>query len=452
MKSCKLFLILLLLPFSVFSQYISPPTTICNADEITTPSLLEVYKDLEGNDYVFWRETNNANPQIAFIKVQKYNKFNIPQWNNCGISIKAVSLFDFSVAESEKIKTISDKNGGIFFFTGIDVNSLNGAGELWGQHISSDGNLGWGANGKIFDSGKFLLRVIAVNLSNDNNISILWEWGNIAKSINFQRCGQDGTLIFNNPITIESNAVGFSTYLLKDATQDEYIITSKETGVDDKIYSHVRVNVNGTLTTNILPNMTNTNCYIYPGEKYKYYFEGKYIDNVFKTFFNVINDDGSFVFNPSKDVTPLNFYKAERGFSSHGQYVFVLNQQDGVQYIQKFDALGNKIWNGNGTSVVDGYGSFINFHACENGGINIFFSGLYQEVPSLKYQYIDILGKSLFQEGKLIHSPHNNFFLSTPINGCCGENLYRGQNFDLVRQQVFPFIEKCIPFEVKKTK
>lgn len=451
MKSYKLFLILLFLPISVFSQYISVSDTIC-ADESIFYQYLTIYQDEKGNDFVFFKSITKTAPIQSLINVQKFNSLGKPQWPNCGIPLKELDINDFSAFDREKIQVISDKNGGIFMFTSIDVNRVGGAGELWGQKIDTNGNLSWGVNGKTFDSGKFLLRVIDINISTDNNISLLWEWGSPTKTINFQRISPvDGNTIFNNTILIGTNSIIYSTYLLKDSFQNEYIITTTETETDDKIINHIKVNSEGLLTSKIISNLGGPTSFIYPVGNKKYLFVRKIDNNQLRTFFNILNDDGSFVLSTSKEIMNTGFFAGKFYFGSDGNHIYIFHKKFSNSYIQKIDLLGNILWGVEGKTITDYQFSSPYFNVCSNGGVNV----VYNVENTLEYQYFDASGIPQFNNSIILSSPHNSPPLIIPTaNSSCGLNLYKrnGLSFTFSRQQIAPDVEKCVPFEIRKTK
>lgn len=451
MKSYKFYLILLFLPLSVFSQYISVPDTIC-ADETIFYQYLTVYQDERGNDFVFFKSTSKTVPIQSFINVQKFDNLGKQQWPNCGIRLKELDLNDFTSFDREKIQVTSDKNGGIFMFTSIDANRVGGAGELWGQKINTNGSLDWGINGKTFDSGKFLLRVVDINISTDNNISLLWEWGNFTKTIHFQRVNPtSGNVFFNNPILISSNVIIYSTYLLKDTFLNEYIITSTETENDNKTINQIKVNSDGSLTSKIISNLGGFTSFVYTISDKKYLFVKKIENNQLKTFFNILNDNGTLASNTSKEITNANLFASKLNFGSDGNHIYFLSKKNSNTYIQKIDLEGNILWGNEGKLITDYQFSSPYFDVCSNGGVNV----VYNLENTLEYQYLDNLGTPQFINSVTLNSPHLSSPLLIPTaNSSCGLNLYKrnGFSFTFSRQQIAPDIEKCIPFEVKKTK
>jgi subtilisin-like proprotein convertase family protein len=252
MNSAKLilvFLLLIILPVSVNSQWVSDPLSnlaICTADQ--TQRETEICNDNQGNSYIFWRDYRNE-PSIfgGDIYAQKLNGSGEAQWVPNGISIVTKSAAQFDV------KVIYDGIHGIYLVWREAVDLFSDY-KIYAQRITLDGIKLWGSNGILLQtiSGKAVAHSVSIN--EDGDLLITWQLGLSTPNtvdIYAQKINRDGIIQWTNDGMIICTTTGRYVYgskIISDQNGGAYVSwTDNRTDLSNfDIYAQ-RVSSNGNI-------------------------------------------------------------------------------------------------------------------------------------------------------------------------------------------------------------
>jgi subtilisin-like proprotein convertase family protein len=175
MNSAKLilvFLLLIILPVSVNSQWVSGPSTnlaICTADQ--TQRETRVCNDGSGNTVILWRDyRNEATIFGGDLYAQKLDIAGTSLWSNNGNSI----ISEFGGQFDPKF--INDDNNGFYLVWRTSPNSFQNY-SLHAQRIDNDGNKLWGSSNVTVQSGMGTTLNPSLMINEDGDLLIIWQLG-----------------------------------------------------------------------------------------------------------------------------------------------------------------------------------------------------------------------------------------------------------------------------------